>query len=322
MMWTHVTDSVLARSYSYCAHVSREQARNFYYAFLVLPRPKRRAFCAIYAFLRYSDDIPDDISNNDDQESDRASRRRLLETWRRRLEAALEGDYGDNPLLPAFHDTLRRFAIPPEYFFELINGAEMDLNGTRFQAFADLYRYCYRVAGVVGLICLHTFGFGGADREKAFRLAEACGIAFQLTNILRDLREDAARGRVYLPEEDLERFGYSRRELCAGTVNEAYYRLMRFQAERARDYYRQAGPLLGLISPDCRPALWAMIALYASILRRMETAGFPMLRRRVELSDMEKFLILARAWRMRLNGGQARLPVSPLDGESPIRLQK
>ena len=134
-----------------------------------------------------------------------------------------------------------------------------------------------------------------------------------MTNILRDLREDAARGRLYLPEEDLERFGYSPQELCAGRTSQAYYRLMRFEAERAREYYRQAAPLLELISPDYRPALWAMMALYASILRRMETLGFPMLRRRVELSDMEKFQILACAWWMRLNGGgQGPFPASVL----------
>jgi len=299
------TERTLADSYAYCARIAREQARNFYYAFLVLPREKRRAFCAIYAFLRRSDDISDEQS----QEPDPTARLRQLAAWRRSLEAALEGNYGDNLLLPAFHDTIGRFEIPPEYFFELIRGAEMDLNGTRFRSFADLYRYCYRVAGVVGLMCLHVFGFRPADREQAGRLAEACGIAFQLTNILRDLREDAARGRVYLPEEDLERFGYSREELCAGVAAPAYFCLMRFEADRALDYYRQALPLLELVSADSRPALWAMMELYASILRRMETMGFPMLRRRVELSDMEKFRVLAHAWWMRLNGAkQISLP--------------
>ena len=298
--------SELARSYSYCARIAREQARNFYYAFLVLPRVKRRAFCAIYAFLRHSDDIPDST----DQQHDCAARRRLLQAWRQRLERALEGDYGDSELLPAFHDTVRRFAVPPGFFFELIDGAEMDLNGTCFRTFADLYLYCYRVAGVVGLICLHVFGFPEAGRDEACRRAEACGIAFQLTNILRDLREDAGRGRIYLPDEDLERFGYTPQQLTAGRGGGAYHNLVRFEAERARQYYREALPLLDMISPDCRPALWAMIALYGSILRRMETSGFPMLRRRVELSDMEKFQILTHAWWMRLNGGTRRpLPI-------------
>ena len=300
----------LAYSYKYCARVARREARNFYYAFLVLPHQKRRAFCAVYAFLRHSDDIPD----NNDPHQDPASRRGLLEAWRKRLEAALEGNYGDSPLLPAWHDTVRRYRLPPQYFFELVKGAEMDLDGVRFQTFSELYQYCYRVAGVVGLICLHVFGFETADRKEACRLAEACGIGFQLTNILRDLREDAARGRVYLPEADLERFGYSRQQLGAGVNSEAYYRLMRFEAERARQYYRQAAALLEMICLDSRPALWAMMALYSGILRRMETLGFPMLQRRVELSATDKLEILARAWWMRLNhGGRGPFP-APLLG--------
>ena len=304
------TRPALADSYRYCARVARQEARNFYYAFLVLPHQKRRAFCAIYAFLRHSDDIPD----RDDPHQDLASRRRLLDGWRKRLEAALQGDYGDSLLLPAWHDTVRRYALPPNYFFELIQGAEMDLDEVRFQSFPELYQYCYRVAGVVGLICLHVFGFKTAEREQACRLAEACGIGFQLTNILRDLREDAARGRVYLPEEDLARFGYSYQQLCAGVTGEAYERLVRFEAERARQYYRQAAPLLEMICLDSRPALWAMMALYSGILQRMEVLGFPMLERRVELSTREKLGILARAWWMRLNnGGRGRFP-APLLG--------
>ena len=292
----------LARSYRYCAAVARRQARNFYYSFLVLPRHKRRAFCAIYAFLRHSDDISDSL----DQQHDCASRRRLLAAWRQRLVRALEGDYGDSLLLPAFHDTIRRFAIPPQYFFELIDGAEMDLAGFHFRSFQDLYLYCHRVAGVVGLMCLHVFGFSEAHREEACRRAEACGIAFQLTNILRDLREDADRGRIYLPEEDLARYGCTPQQLHSGCADDAYYGVVRFEAQRASGYYKEALPLLGLISADCRPALWAMIALYGGILRHMETGGFPMLRRRVELSDMEKFQILARAWWMRLHGNAGR----------------
>jgi phytoene synthase len=300
----------LGQSYRYCAAVARQEARNFYYSFLVLPREKRRAFCAVYAFLRHSDDIPD----APDQQQDCAARRKLLHAWRQRLEQALEGDYGDSPLLPAFHDTVRRFAVPHSYFFELIDGAEMDLNGAHFRSFPDLYRYCYRVAGVVGLICLHIFGFPEVQREEACRRAEACGIAFQLTNILRDLREDAGRERIYLPEEDLERFGYTSEQLHSGHPAAGYYGLVGFEAERARSYYREAVPLLHLISPDCRPALWAMIALYSGILRRMETSGFPMLRRRVELTDIEKFRILARAWWLRLkNGGSEQFRGLPLE---------
>ena len=151
----------------------------------------------------------------------------------------------------------------------------------------------------------HIVGFPQQRREEALRRAESCGIAFQLTNLLRDLREDAGRGRVYLPEEDLERFGYSRERLLAGENGDAYYALVRFEAERARQYYRDALPLLDIVSADSRPALWSMVALYGGILRRMEAQGFPMLNRRVELGSWRKVGILARAWWMRLAGQHA-----------------
>lgn len=304
-----MSGKALARSYDHCAEIARREARNFYYAFLVMPREKRRAFYAIYAFLRHSDDISDDVTETAGIEA----RRNALETWRRRLTAALEGDYGGSELLPAFHDAVQRFAIPPELFYELIDGAEMDLASVRFRTFDDLYRYCYRVAGVVGLMCLRVFGYSAADEAEAHRRAEACGIAFQLTNILRDLREDAALGRVYLPQEDLERFEYPCEQLLEAQGGEAYERLVQFEADRAAGYYREAHPLLKLISPDCRPALWAMIALYGGILAQMRRARFPMLQRRVELSDMEKVHILARAWWMRLGGSASDpLPASAL----------
>src|SRR5688572_30557308 len=161
-------------SYRYCTHVARTQARNFYYSFLCLPAPKRAAMCAIYAFMRYSDDI------SDDGEGDRRAR---MDAWRAALDRAFEGDYGDSRILPAFHDSARRYGIPRRYFHELIDGAVMDLTPRRYETFADTYRYCYHVASVVGLVCIHVFGF---QDPKAVEYAEHNGIAFQLTNILRD----------------------------------------------------------------------------------------------------------------------------------------
>ncbi len=280
----------LADSYSYCARVAREQARNFYYSFLVLPREKRRAFCAVYAFLRHSDDIPDDDTR------DRATRQNLLTAWRERLAKAMEGDYGNSAVLPAFHDTLRRFSIPSDYFFELLKGAEMDLNGAVYNTFTDLYRYCYRVAGVVGLTSIRIFGFPQAETERAESLAESCGIAFQLTNILRDLKEDAASGRVYLPAEDLMRFACRPDDLAG---SERLPELVLFESQRALEYYRQAWPLVNIVSRDSRPALWAMMALYGSILKRIQAAPLRAFERRAELSDIEKFQIVARALGMR-----------------------
>jgi phytoene synthase len=291
----------LAESYSYCARVAREQARNFYYSFLVLPREKRRALCAIYAFLRQSDDISDERGANQ-------TKLDTLAAWRRRLERALDNDYQGSPLWPAFHDTLRRFSIPAEYFFELLRGAEMDLQGVTYRSFADLYRYCYRVAGVVGLTCIRVFGFPAERDREASELAESCGIAFQLTNILRDLREDARDGRTYLPAEDLERFGCHPESFRETGGSAALEKLVLFEAERAWTYYRRALPLLEVISPDSRAALWAMIALYASILKRIAAAPLRVFHRRAELSDLEKFQILARGLWMRASHNGRPLP--------------
>lgn len=288
----------LGMSYRHCIHVAREQARNFYYAFRVLPSEKRQAFCAIYAFMRHSDDISD-------AGSDRLTR---LAEWRSRLERALQGDYGNSSVLPAFHDTLRRFSIPAELIFELLRGAEMDLTGARYRTFHDLYHYCYRVAGVVGLTSIRIFGFPEEQEDEANRLAESCGIAFQLTNILRDLREDAQSGRTYLPEEDLERFGCTASELALSRVGDELQELILYECQRAWEYYRKALPLLDLVSADSRPALWAMMALYASILKRIEQAPLRVLRRRAELSDMQKFQILTRGLWSRLTGAPLPAP--------------
>lgn len=284
----------LALSYLYCERVAREQARNFYNAFLVLPTEKRLAFCAIYAFMRHSDDIPDDAAQST------AARLGLLAEWRKRLEQALNGQYGDNPMLPAFHDTLQRFSIPPEYFFELLRGAEMDLEGMKYATFADLYRYCYRVAGVVGLTCIHVFGFPPEQKDRACQLAESCGVAFQLTNILRDLREDAASGRVYLPDEDLNRFGCRPQDFLDPQAGERVKELMRFEIARTWEHYRAALPLLEIVSVDSRPSLWAMMALYSGILKRIEARPLDVFQRRVGLSDAGKFRIVVRALWLRL----------------------
>ena len=244
--------------------------------------------------MRHSDDISDDATNATGQ------RQGMLVAWRARLEQALQGQYGGSSLLPAFHDTLRQFSIPADYFFELLRGAEMDLAGQQYESFADLYRYCYRVAGVVGLTCIRIFGFPGCDDKRANQLAESCGVAFQLTNILRDLREDAASGRVYLPAEDLARFHCKPEDLLSATPGEPVRALMQFEIRRAWEYYRNALPLVDLVSADSRPALWAMIALYANILKHIEASPLRVFRRRVELSDMEKFNILVRGLWMRL----------------------
>lgn len=274
----------LDESYRHCIHVARTQARNFYYSFLCLPPEKRAAMCAVYAFMRYSDDI------SDDGDQDRGAR---MQRWREALDAALAGNYDESPLWPAFHDTVRRYSIPARYFHEVIDGTEMDLEPREYRTFEDTYRYCYHVASVVGLVCIHVFGF---EDPQALKLAEYNGIAFQLTNILRDLREDAEMARVYLPREDLDRFGYTEADLRAGRDTPAFRALMRFEVERARDYYDRAAPLLNLIHPDSRPCLRAMRRIYGGILDRIVAQEYDVFTRRARVSTWKKLVIAGQAW--------------------------
>ncbi len=275
----------LADSYRYCREVARQRARNFYYSFLLLPRVQRDAICVVYAFMRYSDDLSDEPSRF--QQAQQA-----IEQWRLELQGALRGEYGERPLWPAVHDTIQRYRIPAEYFFEVIEGVRSDLAPRRIQTFEELYRYCYQVASVVGLTIIHIFGFRSPE---ALPLAEKCGVAFQLTNILRDIREDLGRGRVYLPAEDLARFNVDPEQLASGPPPEGFLDLLRFEAARARSYYEESRPLLNLIEPASRPSLRALIEIYSRLLERIERAGTAALEQRVELPLREKLAILVRA---------------------------
>jgi len=270
------------QSYAYCRKVARNRARNFYYSFLLLSAQQRKAMCAIYAFMRYCDDLSDEPG----------ATRAPLDRWRADLQDALEGRFSGHPLWPAFHHTVRRFAIPHEYFQEMIAGVASDLEPRRLETFDELYRYCYQVASVVGLTIVHIFGF---DTRSALPLAEKCGVAFQLTNILRDIREDAERGRIYLPAEDLRKFSVAPEDLAAGQCTESFRRLMRFEAVRARAYYNESMPLLDLVHPRSRPSLWALISIYSRLLERIEAKNYDVFSQRVRLSALEKSWILVRA---------------------------
>ena len=272
----------IEKSYEYCRRVARRRAKNFYYSFVLLSRPQRNAMCAIYAFMRYCDDLSDEPG----------ATKGAIDKWRADMEGALQGRFSGHPVWPAFHHTVRRFGIPHEYFREMIDGVLSDLEPRRFETFEQLYRYCYQVASVVGLTIIHIFGF---DTRSALPLAEKCGVAFQLTNILRDIREDAERGRIYLPTEDLRRFGVAEADLEAGRRDEAFLRLMTFEAERARAYYNESRPLLDLIHPRSRASLWALIAIYSRLLDRIEGSNYDVFRRRVRLPLWEKSWIVWRA---------------------------
>lgn len=270
----------IAESYAWCIRIARSQAKNFYYSFLLLDADRRRAMCAIYAFMRYCDDLSD--------QEGVADRPAAIARWRADLAAALEGRAGEHPLWPAFIDTVARYRIPHRYFFEMIEGVSSDLEPRRVRTFEELYGYCYHVASVVGLTIIHVFGF---DSPDALALAEKCGIAFQLTNILRDVREDAEKNRVYLPAEDFERFGVSPATFLP---REKFLALMEFEARRARDYYRQSAPLVDLVYPDSRASLRALIGIYSRLLDRIAAANYDVLARRMRVPTWEKMWILVR----------------------------
>lgn len=277
----------LEDSYRHCHQIARRTGKNFYYSFLVMPRHKRAAMCAIYAFMRRSDDIADGAANP-------AVAREGLRDWRVMVDAALLGKNAGDPILPALADTVQRYRIEPRHFHELLDGTEMDQSKTRYETFDELYRYCYHVASVVGLVVLPIFGY----RDKAALVpAEACGIAFQLTNILRDVKEDAGLGRLYLPGEDLRRFGVQEADVMNHRATPQFFELMKFEAARARDYYAKARPLLEMIDPDSRATLAVMMAIYGGILDKIQRVQYRVFDERVRLSTLEKLLIVAKHWR-------------------------
>jgi squalene synthase HpnC/squalene synthase HpnD len=286
------TPTALDDSYDCCRQVARSAASNFYYAFYMLPRPKRDALCAIYAFMRLVDDVSDAPQGSNSSVSEHALKRAALSRWRGLLDDCVAGNTNGHAILPAFADAIRRYRIPSRYFHDLISGAEMDLLETRYATFAALQEYCYRVAGTVGLTCLHVFGF---QDPHALELAERLGIAFQLTNILRDIRPDLALGRVYLPAEDLSRFGCSVAELKRGAVTPPVRELLRFEAERAWRFYQEGAQLIGKVDADSRAALWALARIYSSLLARIEERDFDVFSARVRLNTAEKARILLRA---------------------------
>ncbi len=312
-------------SYCYCRRMSRRAGSNFHAGFLLLPAEKRRAMWALYAFMRHTDDLADGPSYrrplNEDGPTDDRSPRDALAAWRSALELALNaprlrsrgeerreksegrGEKRDSSadnssfiihnssLLPALADTVRRFRIPPEHLHAVIDGVEMDLDERRYETFDDLRQYCERVASSVGLACIHIWGFRGPE---AFGPARAAGVALQMTNILRDLKEDAAAGRIYLPLADLRECGYSTDDLLAGAAGGRFRRLIAFEVARAERLYTEAAELLELLEPAGRRMFGITVATYRALLQKI--AGNPeiVLQRRVRLGRAEKLRLVAR----------------------------
>lgn len=286
-----LTSVSLEQSYAYCRGVARKRAKNFYYSFLLLEKAQRDAMCAVYAFMRQCDDLVDDPAM---LEALPAHLQQRVAIWRLHLDHALAGRIdSDDPIWPAFSDSVQRYAIPHRFFHEMIDGITSDIEPRQMQTFDELYHYCYQVASVVGLTVIHIFGFTSV---RALLLAEKCGIAFQLTNILRDVREDAELGRVYLPQEDLQRFGVSVEQLRAGSEDGKFRELMHFEAARAHACYEESAPLLTLIQPKSRRSLWALREIYLRLLARIEAADYGVLSRRINVPTHTKVLLLLRAF--------------------------
>jgi len=277
-------EDALKEAYRYCQELARREAKNFYYGFVLLPPAKRQAIYASYAFARRCDDIVDDDLELEEKV-------RQLAEYRRRLEQCLNGHPSD-PIFLALHDTILRYRIPPQYFWQLIDGVEMDLTVRRYPSFADLRRYCYGVASTVGLISIEIFGY--SDGQQARQHAEDLGIALQLTNILRDIREDAERDRIYIPQDEMERFRYSEADILGGIANEASLHLMQFQVERAREYFERGRKLLPLLPRRSRACTAVLQGIYSRILERIEARPCAVLRERVSLSGSQKLALAGR----------------------------
>ena len=275
----------LDESYAYCVRVSRKRARNFYYSFVLLSAPQRKAICAMYAFMRYCDDLSDDVSI--------ANRADAIGRWKADLDGALAGRFSGHPVWPAFHDAVMRYKIPHQYFYDMIAGVSSDLEPRRIRTFDELYRYCYQVASVVGLTIIHIFGF---ESPQALELAEKCGIAFQITNILRDVREDAENNRVYLPAEDLQRFSITAQDVANGEDSSRFRQLMAFEAARAESYYAASMPLIRLVHRQSQGSLWALIQIYRRLLARIMASNYAVLSQRIRVPTWEKLLIVVRGF--------------------------
>ena len=274
----------LHSAYDYCQELTRREAKNFYYGFILLPSQQRRAIYAAYAFARQCDDIADAGL----PVAEAAVR---LKAYRAAFDRALAGDPA-GPVLIALKDAIDRYSVPPQHFQNLIDGVEMDLTRSRYASFEELKQYCHLVASVVGLICIEIFGYRGGERARS--RAVDLGIALQLTNILRDIREDAERGRIYLPQEELDAFGYGAEELLAGKVTPAFRRLIAFQSARAHEYYESGRRLLPHLSRRARACVGAMAGIYRSILEEIERDPAIVFQRRVSLSTGQKLALAGR----------------------------
>jgi 15-cis-phytoene synthase len=301
-------------AYDYCYRVIRHASKTFYWGSLLFPLEKRRAIWAVYALFRMVDDLVDEL---DEQQVARQGHltgtcdpRRALDAWRTAIQRLYkDGMHNGHPVLVAWEDLLSNYSAPLEPVLELMEGMEMDLVQNRYRSFEELYRYCYCVAGTVGVLTSSILGY---QDPQALPYATRLGVAMQLTNILRDVGEDAQRGRIYLPLEEIERFGYSEQELLAGVINPAFIELMNFQIERANLYYEHARPGIALLNTDSHLSIAFSSQMYQAILQRIENNNYNVFTRRASVPWSEKLTMLGRCWWLVQRKQEYALPTSEI----------
>jgi phytoene synthase len=295
----------LSHAYAVCRGISRRAAKNFYYGFMVLPSEKRNALSAVYAFMRHADDISDEPG------VDPQLKRQKLTEWLDSAKTVFAGKATDDPVLMALGDAQKKFKIPTELFEKLVYGTSLDLDmppasaeapAILCETFEDLKQYCYYVASVVGLVCIRIFGY---QDTKAEFLAEDCGLAFQLTNIIRDVKEDASMGRIYIPAEDLMRSNLTALNFAFSTLQgpaqaQQLRPTLEYEADRARKYYESAKWLMELIDEDSRAALWVLVEIYSRLLQKITDRNYDVLTDRVRLTLWEKLKVLSRGFLLRI----------------------
>lgn len=290
--------SEIEKAYKYCENVTKTHAKSFYFAAKFLPKYKQKAVYPIYAFCRKIDDEIDETV-----EENQAKAIQAVENWKLKLEKLYstektqigksENNEDQNLVLLAWQDVLKIYKIPRELPLELMQGVLMDTHIKRYETFAELYVYCYRVASTVGLMSSEILGYSDA---RALGFAEAMGIGMQLTNILRDVKEDAQMGRIYLPREDLRAFDVSEEQIFAGEMNENFAALIKFQIERARNYYREGEKGIALLEKDSRFTVLLASRIYGKILDEIEKQDYDVFKRRAHTTKGQKLSSIPRIW--------------------------
>ena len=289
--------SELEKAYEYCEKITKTHAKSFYFAAKFLPKYKRRPIYALYALCRKVDDEVDEIGENNEAEAIKAVerwQRKLKEIYEQKSEVRSQKSETENLVFTAWRDLLQTHKIPKKLPLELMQGVLMDTQIKRYETFDELYVYCYRVASTVGLMSSEIFGY---TEPKTLEYAEALGIAMQLTNILRDVKEDAAMGRIYLPQEDLRKFGVLEKQLLANEMNENFVEMMKFQMSRVRDYYCKSEKGIPLLEKDTRFTVLLASRIYSKILDEIERQNYNVFTRRAHTTFSQKLRMIPKIWR-------------------------